>query len=244
MDHVMFHADIDGIMSAALFLHSADLIDREYKLYPLLSSTRGDKFKAVVKKMKLTDEDSLSIFDFEHHERANLWIDHHPNQSLGHDPVSTERVNYDPRCKSTFELVFRHFKDTIKDSDFLEHLNYLQGFVNMVDSASYPNAGYIFNDETPGMIMYAYLETSFPSEMMFSRFVEIITRSNLYLPDVVSTLNITPAYVEDMRDRAKEIKHRIEIYGNFSLVRQKRIHQYPRYSENYVVPDIKYNIRI
>jgi len=249
MHHIMFHADIDGIVSAALFLNQTCGLKGNYKLYPLLSSSRGDKFNSMIEGIKKNCNDSdvessIIILDFEYHEKANVWIDHHPNKNLGHGSIFNEKIHYDYKSMSTFELVFKYFNKNITNVIFRKNLEGMVNFVNMVDSAKYPSANYVFTNKDPGMLIYSYLETTFHAEMMFCRLVEMLAVNDLDLINVVSKMNITDASHNKLVKKAKEIKKYIEIYGNFTFVRQHRIYQYPRYSENFLFPDIKYNVRV
>ena len=123
-----------------------------------------------------------------------------------------------------------------------EHKSLLNA-IDMIDSAGYPSVDFIFKDKSPIMVMRAFFELAFPSEMMFCRCVEVISSCNMDISLSNKILNIDGSYVDIMEKEALKVKNKIEIYGNFSLVRQKHAYQHPRYAEYYVANSM-YNMRL
>ena len=144
--HIVFHADIDGIVSAAMILKQAD----EYKLHPALSSQRN-KFQSFIKSMSIPDEDRLIIVDFEKHDRADLWVDHHQNKDVGIHAVKNKKILYDPTAKSAARILWDHMPKSCHES--------IIPITDMIDSAGYKNIDFIFKDLHPLMILRAYLES-------------------------------------------------------------------------------------
>ena len=250
MNHVFFHADIDGIFAAAIFMNKTGIIRTDqYVLHPMLSSARGERFKNLVNSIGKLDADGnenfIYVFDYQYTNKAHVWIDHHQNEAMGYEPILNKKICFDNRAKSTAILVKKYLEKfgevTFDEGD--QGLS-LIGAANRIDYADYPNVDYVFTDKTPAMIMRAYLETAFPSEMMFCRLVETIAKYSLDLRRSIRVLNLTQKCVSDLEGRAKKVQRFLEIYTDFSLVRQKYPYQYPRYSENYVKPNIKYNVRV
>jgi hypothetical protein len=94
------------------------------------------------------------------------------------------------------------------------------------------------------MIIRAYIEKTFPSDMMFSRIVEVLVHADFELNQVISILNLNESCVVDLRNDVLKAKRFMEVYNQISLIRQKWIGQFPRYAENFIRSDIKYNVRV
>lgn len=237
---IVFHADVDGVFCAALYMNLKIESDDSYKLYPVFSSFRGQKFSGIVRSMNLKKDDELLIFDFENHNRSDYWVDHHPDISLGDQNVISNKILYTPRTQSAFEPLFneignkeeKFMKDIIKD-------------VNMIDSASYPSVEYVANDTSPIMIIRAALENASPSDnSLYCRMVEVLANTNFNLQETISRMNLDYNVVKNTKSRMKDIKKYATIHNKISIVRQKRVAEFPRYSECLMMPDVKYNIRI
>ena len=239
MTHLFLHNDIDGVMSMAMFAHKTGILrPMEYVLHGMNTSSRGDKFNAIVNSIK---NEPIIIMDFQHSDKATLWIDHHQIEKMGPDPVMNDSICYDPRAQSAASLVFKYLESAghTMEQTLIPVLN----AVNMVDSAGYPTVEFIFKDKSPIMVLRAFFETSFPSEMMFCRCVEVMSACGCDIEKANKVLNIDSSYVDMIEQEAQKVKSKIEVYGNFSLVRQKYAYQYPRYSEYYVVNSM-YNMRL
>ena len=91
---------------------------------------------------------------------------------------------------------------------------------------------------------YAFFELAFPSEMMYCRCVEALVACSMDVGKANKVLNIDDSCVETIERYALKVKDRLEIYGNFSLVRQKMSYKFPRYAESYVMNRVMYNMRI
>jgi oligoribonuclease NrnB/cAMP/cGMP phosphodiesterase (DHH superfamily) len=239
MTHLFFHNDVDGVMSMALFAHKTGLFKpMEYALHGMNTSSRGDKFRSMVDEIQ---KEPIIIMDYQYHEKATLWIDHHQNDKMGPDPILNDSICYDNRAQSAAALVFKYLESVGHKME--PELTSVLNAVNMVDSANYPAIEFIFKDKSPIMVLRAFFETSFPSEMMFCRCVEVIASCGCDIEKANKVLNIDGSYVDMIEQEAQKVKNRIEIYGNFSLVRQKYAYQYPRYSEFYVA-NCMYNMRL
>lgn len=247
--HIFFHADMDGMFSAAMVLNKF-CGDEDYKLYPLRSNMRGESFNSLVKK-SVQKESKIYILDFQNDENADLWIDHHPNYVFGNEPIFNKKIYYDYKSLSAFSLVYKYIleqTDKMKSADPEEHENIaaIAQFIDMVDSARYPSVDFVFENNSPGMLIYSFLETTFSSKMTINRVVEILSSTNMDLDRTIFTLDISKDKTEYMRKKASNIKKYIEIYedSKISLVRQGKNFTYPRYAENYFFPHIFYNIRV
>ena len=238
MNHILFHNDIDGVFSAAIFLERTGLMkDMDYSLHGLNTSTRGEKFNTMVGNLK----GPILIFDYQYNDRADLWIDHHQNDRIGPDPILNDKMCYDNRAKSATGLVAKYLE--FKNIGFTDRAINLVKAAEMIDSADYPNVEFIFRDKSPAMIMRAFFDYSFPSEMMFCRCVEVITNCGLDLDKAIKVLNVDASYVDAIEQEASKTKDKIEIFNNVSVLRQKTAYQHPRYAEHYAV-NKPYNIRI
>lgn len=234
MKHVVFHNDVDGIVSAAFFLSSLENTN-DVILKPVATSIRGQDFDKMIQKM----DGEVYIFDFQYNEKAALWIDHHQNQILGFEAVANDKIVYDCRAKSTAGLVFSHL---LERSPVGRLARSLANGVDMVDNAEYPSAEFIFNDKSPIMVLRSYLEFSYPAEAMYCRVVEKLVQCNLDLEKALILLNVDGSYVDAVRQKTEQIKKKLEIYGKISVIRQRYPYQHPRYAEN-LISQAKYNIR-
>ena len=239
--HIVFHDDIDGIISAAIYLH--DSVDTDvYRLYPVSSTSRGEKLESMVKAMRLkSDTDFLVILDYENHKRSDLWIDHHWSKIMGDEPVINSKIIYDPNIASAASLVKKYLKKRLNTPE------YSDGFLQMVDTidkAGYDTVKQIFNDTHPLMVLRAYIERSFHSDMMFCRIVEMISSTNFDFRRALYQLKISRRVIYDLQKDVEKTKRAMLVSQNLSVIRQSRPGKYPRYAEFYINPDIKYSVRL
>jgi hypothetical protein len=94
------------------------------------------------------------------------------------------------------------------------------------------------------MILRAFLERTFPAEMTFCRVAEVIANSDMNVGEALFRLKIDSSHVVELEKNATQIKSEIVVNQNLSIVRQKRINQFPRYAEYFVLPEIKYALRL
>lgn len=237
----MFHNDMDGIFSGALFLNNLQKKARaaneilDYVLYPLMSTNRGSKFKKMVSGIESSVNDIVIILDYEYNDRANIWIDHHWNRNFGNTKVFNSEKVYNPVSKSAFHLCCDYIKsDTDKE---------LIRTIDMIDRAEYKNAKDAFYDTHPAMILRAHLEMAYPSEALFCRCVEVLSNCDMDVGKVLKILRIKKNVLTLLQGAAKSITKNLMVFGNMSYVNCVRSTQYPRYSEPFVRPDLKYSIR-
>jgi oligoribonuclease NrnB/cAMP/cGMP phosphodiesterase (DHH superfamily) len=238
--HVVFNDDIDGIISTAIYLHDFIRTDT-YRLYPVSTTNKGEKFEALVKSMRLKPEiDFLVILNYENHRRSNLWIDHHWSKIMGDEPVKNNKIIYDPQSKSTARLVH----EMTGPKAIIQ--KYSEKFLNMVDTigkSDYKSVTFIFNDTHPLMILRAYIERSHHSEMMFGRIIEMISGTHFDFRKTLYQLRLNRKIIWDLKKEAEKVRREILIIGSFSVIRQSRPGKFPRYSEFYIIPKIKYSLR-
>jgi hypothetical protein len=242
--HVVYHSDVDGIFSGGLYLKYGIKSIINYRLHPVASYSRGEKFNELIKNLNLGDNDTLSIFDFEDHKQSTFWVDHHPNKDLGHKPVSNDETIYDPAAYSAFQLIFNYLRKTSEECSKNMHLPELVKHVNMIDAALYPNVNFVFTNASPIMIIRAYLEMTIPNDMIFNRILEILANTEFDLDETIEILNLNASIVEELHNSVMKAKQSMEVYNKISVIRQRRTGQFPRYSEAFIRPDVKYNIRI
>lgn len=239
--NVVYHADLDGIVSAALYLKFKINKPSGYRLYPMMSYQRGEKFNSFITSLHIPEGDELAIFDFENHGASTFWVDHHPCKALGFSAVTNDEAVYDPSSYSAAALVFNYLKTiaTIPDNvaDLVKQ-------INMIDSAMYPDVNYIFNDVSPIMIIRAYLERTIPNDMIFNHIVETLCATNFDANETLAMLNLDSGVVSDLRNDVGKAKQYMEVYNKISLIRQRRVSQFPRYSEQFLRSDVKYNVRV
>lgn len=239
---IYFHDDVDGIVSAALILKHV-VKGNPYLLQPVKSSQRGDKFDHIIKNRSYKREPCI-IVDYQHHELADLWIDHHYNKAFGDDPVNTKDMAYNPKAKSAARVI----RDMVKKSQLGQFTEIDESIINMtdmIDSAGYESIEFIFSSKHPLMMLKAYLEQmSIQLSWSYCRAVEAIVVSDFKLEDAMLMLGITPETVESLRNSAKNIGKAMVVNGGVAITEMKRLYAYPRYSEYFVRPDMKYSFRI
>lgn len=241
MKHVVFHNDVEGIVSAALFLHN-HVRDGAYRLYPLASTTRGPVFQKMIDDLKIQPngfdkENFVAILDFEYHEKADMWVDHHFNQKFGDCIILNDTMSYNPKSKSAARLVHE------LPSKYKNYPTLFITITDMIDSCEYKNIDQIFHDYHPLMAIRAFIEQAFPSSMMLCRIVEMMVSCRFDLLRCNAQLGIGDASVDQIRNDAHKCEKEIVLFRSFSLLRQRRVNQFPRYSELYVYPHLKYWIR-
>lgn len=242
INHIVYHADIDGTICAAMFLRFKLKPTDSYRLHPVSSSLRGDKFQKMISDMKLNTDDKLYVFDFEYHKRANLWVDHHPNSKFGSHKVVNANMRYFPFADSAAALLFEELRGDISDQ---KNMHGIVDLVNMIDSAKYPDVNYIFNETVPIMIMRAILEQTPPMvTSVFCRMVEVIANSDFNLSEATSRLDIDKREINKLRAKAGDAKKHMTVHNSISVIRQRRVAEFPRYSECFLKPDVRYNVRI
>ncbi len=240
--HVVFHDDIDGIISAAIYLHD-QVREDTYRLYPVPSTSRGEKFESMVKAMRLKPEsDFLVILDYENHKKSNLWVDHHWSKIMGDEPVINSKIIYNPGIASTARLMHQSLNPNsiIPKSYSYKFLD----MVDIIDRADYNTVKQIFNDTHPLMVLRAYIERSFHSEMMFCRIVEMISATHFDFRRALYQLRINKRVISELQKDIERTKKAMVISGNFSVIRQNRPGRYPRYAEFYINPKVKYSVRL
>ena len=239
MDHIIFHNDIDGIVSAGVFMNYNKCSEKfnyfTSCLHPVNSTMRGDTIKRILN--KLPENERIAILDFEFNKRADVWIDHHYSADFGPCCVKTDKVMYNPAAKSAARIVEEYFQRTDNHSDLLD-------MVDMIDSGTYPDCKFIFESDHPLMILRAYLETAFPSDVVYSRIVDILAINGCDIEHLIKKMGIDYQCVSNIKNIARKISKDLVKFGACSCVHQTRQNQFPRYSEFFVVPENEYAIRI
>ena len=234
---VFFHNDMDGIITAASFIYNF-IRDNKYKLYPVKSSSRGEKFNKMIADLSNETTDQIVILDYQYCDKADFWIDHHYDKKFGDKPVFNENILYDPTAKSAVRVLCNNM--------FGWNLLICPGVINIndiIDNADYPNIEWIFENTEPLMVLRAYLDIMTPLNIIYSRIVETIVSSKFDFEKALFQLDLDSSIVEKLKERALSIKTSMVISKDISIVHQNRIDQYPRYSEFLVKPDLKYFLR-
>jgi len=240
--HIVFHDDIDGIIAASIYLHDHVVIHK-YRLYPISTFIKDDRFKDIVRGMNLNDNDFLVVLDYLYHERANLWVNHRGIPSMGDQEVTNSKLIYNPKASSTTSLMLNvpNARMEVKyDKSFLK------SFLDVIDTivhVKYKSVDQVFSDTSPLMVLRAFVERTFPSEMTISRIVEMIARENFDFEKVMYQLKIDSSLLEEVKKEAKSAKSAMITYDTFSVINQRRPNQYPKYSEFFVRPETKYSVR-
>lgn len=236
--NIVFHDDVDGVISAAIFLHNVVKGNR-YQLHPVSSIMRGEKFDKLVNYMSIDNkEEKLIILDYENHPKSDTWIDHHFSPSIGEEAVHSEKIHYDPKSKSAARLVHEATYGLEKyNSSFLNT-------VDKIDQAEYESVEEIFSDNSPLMILRACLERiPVPHQMIHGRIVEMISRYGFNFHESLWRMDITDDNIFIMNSLINECSKNLTIFNKISTLYQKRINQFPRYAEYKINPEIKYAIR-
>jgi len=240
--HLFYHDDIDGIVSAAMIMNTF-FRGHVYRLYPVKSSIRGDKFNSLIESLVRTDGDIVVIVDYQYHEKSELWIDHHFNDDLKDNELHDGKRFYNSKAKSAARVIYNWFQNTpILKGTVDQHI---VDIVDMIDSAGYKTVDYIFSSSEPLMILKAYLERlSIFVDSTYNRVVELIRFYNFDIQKVLFTLGVDYGIIAELKRSADTIKNNMVIYGAMSITEMNRLYAYPRYSEYLVKPSLKYSIRI
>lgn len=235
INHVFFHDDIDGIISAAIYMHYNK--DVKCRLYPVTSTMRGEKFITFFNQILKGKTGKRVILDYQYHKDVDLWIDHHFNPDFGEAVISSEKFEYNTKSPSAARLVYKKYGSENKYNELIED-------VDMIDSCGYSSVNQIFKDTNSIMLINAYLEVASPNDMSICRIVEMINSCDLDIYEAAYLLMINSYYVKELEKNANKIKNAIVISKKISIVNQKNTNQYPRYSEYLLYPEVKYAIRI
>jgi len=240
--HIFFHDDIDGIVSAAMVLTSF-VRKHSYRLYPVKSAIRGDKFNKLIEKVEGGDNNTIIIVDYQFNERAHIWVDHHFDKDLGNHVVKNGKLFYDPNAKSAARVIYNWFQD---DPILKGTINpAIITMVDLIDSAGYASVDYVFSSLEPLMILKAYIERlSVFVDSTFSRLVELISLYNFDINKVLFTLGVDYHIIHDLKQSAESIEKVMVINGCMGVTEMNRLYAYPRYAEFFVRPDVKYCVRI
>jgi len=241
--HLFFHDDVDGIVSAAMIMKGF-FNDHVYRLYPVKSSMRGEKFDTTIKNLrKEAPEDAIIIVDYQHHADADLWIDHHYNPDLGENELKNGNLFYNSKVKSAARVIYNWFEsNSVLKGAVNQHI---VDIVDMIDSAGYKDIDYIFSSTEPLMILKAYLERlSIYVDSTYCRIVELIYHYDFDIDKVLFTLNIDNNIIDELRKSANAIGKAMVVNGVMGVTEMNRLYAYPRYSEYFVKPDLMYCIRV
>lgn len=236
MNNYFYHNDCDGIVSAAAFITAFPEAFNacDYVLTPCYSSRRGGNFERSLKGV-----DNIYIFDYQYDPRAKVWIDHHRCEDMGDDVIITPSVFYDYRSRSCVALVDKYLR-AFSDSGISEDTVRV---MNMIDSASYPDVDFIFNNMHPLMVMRAFLEIAYPTEHVYGRLVEALVRTRMDIGKALNMLDIDKSYVSRVRNKAHGVGDKLEVFGQISILRMHVMQSIPRYAEA-LVARTKYSVRI
>jgi len=232
---IFFHNDMDGICSAAIFLHStkSNYPGIRYQLFPVSSSQRGQQFDEQVTRERLKDDlCDIVILDYELHQEADFWFDHH--RSHNSIPKQTCVFKYDPKALSATALV-----DAFFNSRQIDMVNYM----NMIDSAGYTSITSLFQDKSPMMVLRAYVDKIVPSQHLFCRIVELLVSHDLDVREAIYSLGIDDGIVDEVRKAVCAADRHMVIYDNMSILQAMHTNQFPKYAEYYLYPKLKYAIR-
>lgn len=234
---IFFHNDIDGIITAAIFIYSY-VYGNRYILSPVKSSTRGEKFNKIIKEIAEKDSAKIIVLDYQHCQGVDIWVDHHWTKEFGDRKMSNSSTLYDPTAKSSARVLCNNMFgwNLIFNPDMID-------MTDMIDMAEYPSIDFIFENTDPLMILRAYIEQVTPLNVTYSRVVESIVASKFDFDKVLYQLELDASMVSRLKEQALTIKKEMVISGDFSIVRQNRLNKYPRYAEYLVKPDLKYSIK-
>lgn len=243
--HLFYHDDIDGVVSAAMIMN-AFFRDHVYRLYPVKSSMRGDKFNTLIEdvhKTKVANNELLVVVDYQYHEKVDLWVDHHFHKDLKDSVIHNGKVFYNSGVKSAARVIYNWFQDT----PFLKGTvdQHIVDIVDMIDGAGYKTIHYIFSSSEPLMILKAYLERlSIFVDSTYNRLVELISLYNFDIQKVLFTLGVDFHIVDELKKSATAIEKNMIVNGVMGVTEMNRLYAYPRYSEYLVNPDLMYSVRI
>lgn len=244
--HIVFPYSIDGIFCSAIYLNKFMKDEDSYKLYPLPKSISSEKMNIAINKIKLNPlNDFLVMFGFRNNKRSDLFISNQYDSTIGYNPVFSNRVIYDPSYKSSSGLMVESINEDSSTSNFIfEMKDFFIPTINKIEKSEYTSINEIFNSTDPIMLIRAYLERVFHSDMTISRIIEMIVNEDFNLTRCLNQLKIDNRVMNFLKKDALKIKKEIVVHDCLSIVRQSRPGKYPIYSEFFVNPEIKYSVRI
>lgn len=256
-DHsVFYHADVDGIFSAARFLDLFGCINN-IELVPVYSYQRGEEFEKMIHDRH--ENSKIHILDYEFNSFADTWIDHHPGASKETNTLKRIKVSkefnhkdkqfnfiYNSECESAFSLVDDYVTEDA-DLDLIEKIKNIMAakeIVNKIDSASYSNLKWPFESPHPLNIIRFFTDRSF-SKIEANALVLALYNYNFNLHKVVHFMGYDyKKMISTIKSSLGIIKSNMVINGDIAIISGLNKTQDIRYGVYYMYPEIKYVIKV
>ena len=258
-NHILFHDDIDGIVTAAMFVGSIAHENNTIRLQPVKSSMRGDKFETLMHGLiSKHPEDNVVILDYQYHPLCNVWVDHHNGKEflgLSKEEIvsayNSKTIIYKKGAKSSARVLYDFFNNTNSISSrrsvyfYDASIGDILNMTDMIDTASYHDVDFVFNSKHPMMILRAYLENiKLSVDNTYSRIVESVHSNSFNFDNVLFSLGIDDSEIYTLRKTAFKISKRMTINVNVSISYCNTLYEFPRYSEYFVNKDLPFSIRV
>lgn len=230
---IVFHDDIDGIVSAALYCHFNEIFTPT--LHPA-QSTRRSRLDKVLLDFKSRGFETV-VLDYAYSEHADVWFDHHmANRKVREMYDVRQRAKSiggkcDFREQSCAQIVLDYYrgKDDPRATELCEA-------ANMYDTAKFPTSDFVFKNKSPFNILYAGLENAnikartHMSSLAVVGLIHYLRYHDCSIDDVVGLVGITGGEVDTLMNRAKGARKHMVKFGDL-IISQCRFGEIPRYAE-------------
>mgnify|MGYP000521168480 CR=1 FL=1 len=236
MNHnVFYHADLDGVFSAArlidyLIRSQVRLVD--IKLYPVYSEWRGEKFNQMVQEVN----GKIYIVDYQYNSLANLWIDHHNGE------YQISKQIFSKPTDSAFELV-----DDFVRNHFHDHANKVQNLMNAkeqikkIDATKYTSISEPF-EEKPMNVMRLHSDRN---NINFNSLVILTYMYEFNINKIYETYQFDISYFkQNFKSALGTISKNLIIYNELGIVTSIPKSLDLKLIVFYANPQLKYALRV
>jgi len=239
VETIIYHNDTDGVFSAAVYMFYNRSVD--FDLLPIESSSRSD-LPNIIERLST----KVIVLDYAYDKGAKFWCDHHYSEQFGKGTIETDRMVYDPSSKSNASLLFKYL--TMDKDRLLKDMSNAINLVDMVDSAGYSSADYVFMSMDPIMKIKRYIDVfNKPNTTeTLNRLVKLLCRHNFDLDKVCNDLNVDHRkyQVKQLRD-VVNLGYKADVEDGIAFYYvESSLVEPPRYSEYFVYDDVKAGVRI
>lgn len=224
---VFYHNDVDGAMSAALFVLSNP--GCKFNLQPVRSADR-QVYTKLTKKIKGA---TVVAIDIDRAPGVDLWFDHHKSNSV---PVEGDLFNVDAR--SCFQILASYalVKGRVISEDLIRA-------IGDVDTATYKSPSEPFESRDPINILRIWVaQNAGVNKHFMNAIVGSLVINDLDVEKVVSGVDIDKIINHDI-DASKSAMNDITIINGVGVIFQHDKAPIARYAEFYIYRNMRYCIR-
>ena len=248
MKHVIIHHnDFDGVISAAILLNGVLASGDSYSLVPVMyignDSIHDNMLSNLARsKMSDTDENTVYIVDFLYNKICDVWIDHHRNND-GPDVPESAKEFFNPRSKSAASVVMEYIMKNVEKTHASLNMVEAVKWADIIDSASYKSLDEYIEASSPWLQLRLLIE-DYKKDHISARIVELLCNYGFDAGLVVEIIGGINPIMQAFRKKVDSVKGALVVSdGGIGHIITPHQNDFPRYSEFYVRPDIKYSIR-